>query len=390
MVCIALYCFICRGRVQPKRRISQISILTALFPIMTKWKSKKLDSFWGLSNKTDQPAVDQKESPGSLVKKGTDRAPSGDSLAPPSVARASSTEEYSYMTIHGDTLTQLTYAGSTMNPARVYQPDTRYSSITCQTTSSPSSPMENLVNMGASNQSILFKPQFGGRGSSQFSRQKPAIAGGSTSLPTLATPESSASTAGRASTSRKGSPNGKSIRKSTGLLPVLGFRKQPDNRSLRNRSEDSTAASRRFRKGSSDNNSIISLSSVVTPSDDPNRVDSKVLMNRPKWSNASEPSLQKRRVPPFGQLIRRLGDFTFSDNQSGRTSDQGESAKDPIGRRVGLSKVLQNNSTRASGAMGSYSKPRIDGKAGISVTSAESISMYDTKELGESREHFDL
>lgn len=363
MVVLALYCFICRGSKEPKPRPSQLSITKLLHPIMAKWRSRNESSY------TSSSKLAGKE-PTSVAKLKTDRTGSSDSLAQRNVV-SGITDDYSYMTIHGDTLTKI--EPSSLHSSRVL--DGRYSRFNTLTTLTPSTPHGNTR---SSQQSTLTTPKLGGS-----SKQKPPITGGSNSLPMLS-PKSSSSSFLSGTLTVKSSGKRKS---SGGLLPVFGYRNKKD--STRSRQGGSEASLAPRRRGKDSGNSVISLGNVSTTSYDAERGDSKVLMKRPKWNN-SESGSRNRRVQPLKQLIKRLGDFSFSDGQSGPPAEQGTKQKEDTSDKVGSRKInlkSDMDSLEALGSKkiyGSVSKPEITG------SSADSISVYDTKDCFESNNDFDL
>lgn len=356
MIALALYCFICRGSKEPKPRASQMSITKLLHPIMAKWRSRKDDSYVSSSLTLGKEAR-------SVAKIKTDRTGSSDSLAPGKVSGAI-TDDYSYMTIHGDTLTN--FVPNSLHSSRVL--DSRYSRYNTLTTITPSTPIGNTR---SSQQSTLTAPKFGGGGSS---KNKPPISGGSNSLPMSSTSSVLSGTLTVKSTGN---------RRSAGLQPVYGYRNKNDStRSSRPIGSEASLTPRR--RGKDSNNSVISLGNVSTTTNDPDRVDSKVLMNRPKW-NKSESGLKNWRVQPIRQLIKRLGDFSVSE--SGRISEQGNKQKGATGDNVRPSKVDQRSNIdnlEASGSKKVYgSDPKLD------VRANSSSSVYDTKDCFESKD-FDL
>jgi len=364
VVTLAVYCFICRGSNKPKPRPSQISITKLLHPIMAKWRSRNESSYASSSK------VLGKE-PRSVAKLKTDRTASSDSLAPRNIAQGV-TDDYSYMTIHGDTLTQI--VPGSLHSSRVL--DGRYSRYNTLTTLTPTTPVGNTR---SSQQSTLTTPKLGGGGSST---QKPSITGGSNSLPML-TPKSSTSSFLSGTLTVKPVGN----RKSSGLLPVFGYRNKNDNTRSRQGGSDASVAARR--RGKDSDNSVISLGNVSTTSYDQDRFDSKVLMKRPKWNNSDSAS-KKRRVQPIRQLIKRLGDFSVSESQSGLKAEQGNKTKGAKGDKVGSRKINQRSDMDTLEALGSKKIYGSESKPGIRGSSADSISVYDTKDCFESNDDFDL
>jgi len=364
VVTLALYCFICRGSSKPKPRPSQISITKLLHPIMAKWRSRNESSYASSSK------VLGKEQR-SVAKLKTDRTASSDTLAPRKEG-SGMTEDYSYMTIHGDTLTQI--VPGSLHSSRVL--DGRYSRFNTLTTLTPTTPMGNTR---SSQQSTLTTPKLGSGGSS---KQKPPIAGGSNSLPML-TPKSSTSSFLSGTLTVKPSRN----RKSSGLLPVFGYRNKNDSTRSRQGGSDASVAARRRGKDS-DNSVVLSLGNVSTTSYDADRGDSKVLMKRPKWNN-SESGSKNRRVQPIRQLIKRLGDFSVSDRESGRIVEQGNKQQGAKGNKVGTRNIKQRSNIDNLEALGSKNIYGSESKPGIRGTSADSISLYDTKDCFESND-FDL
>jgi len=365
VVTLVLYCFICRGSNKPKPRPSQISITKLLHPIMAKWRSRNESSYASSSKVLGKQ-------PRSVAKLKTDRTASSDSLAPRKEG-SGITEDYSYMTIHGDTLTQIIPPGS-LHSSRVL--DGRYSRYNTLTTLTPTTPMGNTR---SSQQSTLTTPKLGSGGSS---KQKPPIAGGSNSLPML-TPKSSTSSFLSGTLTVKPSAN----RKSSDLLPVFGYRNKHDSTRIRQGGSDASLAARR-RVKDSDNSVILSLGNVSTTSYDPDRGDSKVLMKRPKWNN-SESGSKNRRAQPIRQLIKRLGDLSVSDRESGLRAEQGNNQKGAKGDKVGTRKINQRSNIDNLEALGSKNIYGSESKPGIRGSTADSISVYDTKDCFESND-FDL